>query len=444
MSRVLTLEKELDSKIQEGTSLVRATGELLEADGRDMTAEERAAIDKNMGEVQSLRARIDRAKGDEDLVQQLESMSTGRMKGGTGNGIVVPGALSLAGGRTLSLGQQFTRSPAYEFIKTGRHHTQSQWSTGGVELVMTDATAWPPELRSTVVTTQPGSAGPLVIPQYLPGVLPQLFRRVVVPELFSQGTTTSNALVYMQELPWINVAAKVAEGTDKPEATLQFQAVTEFVRKDAIWIPVSEEALEDIPYLESYIDARLRAALEMEEEDQVLNGTGVAPNLLGILNRLGLTAAMARVDPETNADVILKQVMAIFANSFLMPDAIVMNPKDWTDCVLSKTTTGAYINCCPGGGPFNNLPNTALWGIRVVLTPMMPAGTALIGAFKEGGQLFRHGGLRVEATNSHADFFVKNLVAIRAEERIALCIYRPSAFGKVTNLNQAAAAPPVG
>jgi HK97 family phage major capsid protein len=64
----------------------------------------------------------------------------------------------------------------------------------------------------------------------------------------------------------------------------------------------------------------------------------------------------------------------------------------------------------------------------------MTAGTALVGAFKTAAQIFRKGGVRVEASNSHADFFVKNLVAIRAEERLALAVYRPAAFGEVTGL----------
>ena len=65
----------------------------------------------------------------------------------------------------------------------------------------------------------------------------------------------------------------------------------------------------------------------------------------------------------------------------------------------------------------------------------MAAGTALVGAFKTAAQLFRKGGLRVEASNSHSDFFTKNLVAIRAEERLALAVYRSAAFGTVTGLN---------
>ena len=76
-----------------------------------------------------------------------------------------------------------------------------------------------------------------------------------------------------------------------------------------------------------------------------------------------------------------------------------------------------------------------LWGLPVALTSAIVAGTALVGAFKTASQIFRKGGLRVEASNCHASFFVENKIAIRAEERLALAVYRPSAFGTVTGLN---------
>jgi hypothetical protein len=44
-------------------------------------------------------------------------------------------------------------------------------------------------------------------------------------------------------------------------------------------------------------------------------------------------------------------------------------------------------------------------------------------------------GLPKTASNSHSDYFVKRLVAILADLREALAIYRPGAFGQVTGLD---------
>jgi hypothetical protein len=110
-----------------------------------------------------------------------------------------------------------------------------------------------------------------------------------------------------------------------------------------------------------------------------------------------------------------------------------MNPRDWAATIMMKTTTGEYYT----GGPFASIQAPTLWGLPVAFSPVVPAGTAIVGAFQQGAQVFWRGGIRVEASNSHADFFIRNLVAIRAERRFALCVYRPAAFAKVTNLNSA-------
>ena len=108
----------------------------------------------------------------------------------------------------------------------------------------------------------------------------------------------------------------------------------------------------------------------------------------------------------------------------------MLNPTNWFTVATSKDTTGQYF----GGGPFSSLPTATIWGTAVAITPSIVANTALVGAFGTMSQIFRKGGIRVEASNSHQDFFIKNLVA-SGGRRLALAVYRPGAFGKVTGLN---------
>jgi HK97 family phage major capsid protein len=286
------------------------------------------------------------------------------------------------------------------------------------------------ELSAVTLDTSSGSGGPLILPQVIPGILELPRVALMVNDLIPQGTTNSNAVLYLREKTFTNAAAAVAEGATKPESTLVFDQATAPVQKIAHWLPVTEEMLEDYPAIQSFIDARLRYGLDRTREDQLLNGTGIAPNLLGILATPGLTAAQAR-GADTTMDAVLKEIVKIATAALIQPDAVVMNPINWQTVQLAKNANGNYL----GSGPWAPPQPPTLWGFPVAVTPAIVANTALVGAFRTGAQVFNKGGVRVEISNSHSDFFVKNLIAIRAEERLALAVYRPSGFGLVTGLN---------
>jgi HK97 family phage major capsid protein len=422
MSKVATLERALSAKGKEGLSLLTVTMETCEKANREMTAEERAAIDTISADCKALQAKIERVRGDETLARELDALSQGiAQSAAAATARLLPPAAGVPA-RRMSLGEQFARSEQYQYFATHQHRTSSAWRSPTVEIF---DPRW-----ATTLTEDPASGGSLVIPQYLPGIVPFPTPPIVVADLFSQGTTTSNAIVYMKETAFTNTAAAVAEGAAKPESALVFASVTDPVRKIAHWLPVSEEMLEDVAQITSYINARLSLGVQLAEDNQLLNGDGVAPDLVGVLNRPGLAASHALTAPENNADAMLKQTMAIFASSYVMPDGYVMNPANWTSTILLKTTQGQYLVA----GPFSPIQRPTLWGLPVAVSPSMAAGTGLVGSFKMSAQIFRNGGMRVEASNSHQDFFIKNLVAIRAEERLALCVYRPGAFGTVTGL----------
>ncbi len=156
------------------------------------------------------------------------------------------------------------------------------------------------------------SGGDLIITQYQPGILPLLFKRLVVADLLASGTTETNSISYMKETTFTNAAAAVAEGAPKPESTLAFDLVNDLVVKIAHWLPVTDEMLDDVLQIRSYIDARLQLGLSIAEEDQLLNGSGTAPNMTGLLNRSGLTTATTRSGSVTNADAIFTAMMTVF------------------------------------------------------------------------------------------------------------------------------------
>jgi HK97 family phage major capsid protein len=383
--------------------------------GRVMTDEERAKVQTKLDEAKAIKARIDAAQSDANMLAELDRLTAGMEAAQPqrhGNG-------QQPAREVRSLGHQFVADAAYrEFIKRGGHRVTGAWTSPGVEL------------QATVLSEGAGSGGPLIIPDYQPGIVPLLFKRLVVADLIAPGTTTGNLIQYMKETTFTNAAATVAEAGTKPESTLVFASATSPVQKIAHWIPVTEEMLEDYAQTQSIIDARLRLGLDLTEEDQLLNGNGTPPNLTGLMNLSGLTAAQAR-GADTNMDAIFKQMTTIATTVFVVPDAFVINPANWQTVQLAKDANGNYL----GAGPWARAQVPMLWGVPGAVTPSIVANTALVGGFRSSAQIFRRGGTRVEASNSHSTFFVENKVAIRAEERLALVSYRDAAFGKVTGLN---------
>ena len=285
-----------------------------------------------------------------------------------------------------------------------------------------------------------GAAGTLALPNYLPGIVDLRYAPVGVGDLFSQGTTDSPIISYVKQSAETVAAAGVAEKGAKPQADFTLARVNEQVGKIAVVAKLTDEMLQDAAQAESFLTNRLIGQVMREEENEVLNGAGY-PALAGVLGRSGLTTAISAgttgtlADPSKLVDAIFKQVTAIRTTAFVEPDAIVINPTDWQYIRLARDANGQYY----AGGPFTGAYGNAqpsnvdmLWGLKVVTSPRIASGTVLVGGFQEGGQLFKRQGITVEMTNSNEDDFKNNLVAVRAETRSALAIYRPAAFGKVT------------
>jgi HK97 family phage major capsid protein len=283
------------------------------------------------------------------------------------------------------------------------------------------------QMKGTLMEVQ-GGAGPgggLTPPQWRTGIVETLFQRLTVADLLASEQTSASQLRYVVEGTALNMAAPTAEGGQKPESTLGFTETVEPVRKIATYIGVSDELLEDAVQIQSYVNSRLSLFVRIKEEDQLLYGSGSAPNLQGLLNRSGIQNHSRGT--FTNLDAI-RQMITKSRDSFLEPDAVVIHPAQWENIELLKDGQGAYY-----GDPFRGGPRT-LWNLPVVVTNVIGNGTALVGSFGQAAAIHRRGALTVEASNSHSDWFTKDLVAIRAETCLALAVYRPASFVRGTAL----------
>ncbi len=284
-----------------------------------------------------------------------------------------------------------------------------------------------------------GLGGQLVAPQLLPGIVPLRFQRLLVSDLFAQGTTTSSSVSYVIESAFQDLTATVAEKGTKPQLDLTLARRQDNVSKIANTAKITDEMFHDAAEFQSYLQNRMMFGVQRVEEVQVLNGNGTSPNLQGVLNRTGLASTIATAAGLTALKAmegIYNQITALRAVSFVEPDALVINPTDWQTIRLGKDGQGQYYAGGPFTGAYGNggsgVEQTSVWGLRAVVTTAIPQGSVLVGGFQECGQIFRRQGLTLAMTDSNVDDFVNNLITLRCEERLALAVYRPAGFGKVT------------
>lgn len=274
---------------------------------------------------------------------------------------------------------------------------------------------------TSLTTDAAGSVGALVQPQRVAGTeLPQ--RRMTIRALLAQGNTNSSSIEYDKEKLFTNNAAPVAEGALKPQSELQYEDAVAQVRTIAHWMRASVQILADAPALRSIIDQRLRYGLAFAEEVQLLTGSGSGQNLSGLITNATAYAAPGSLTATTPVDVIRLMILQVALAEY-PANGIVMNPIDMAAIEMSKDTAGGYLIGDPQG-----TINKRLWGLPVVETQAVTVDKALVGAFDLAAQIFDRQDATVEVSTEDQDNFVKNKVTIRAEERLALAIYRPAAL----------------
>lgn len=258
-------------------------------------------------------------------------------------------------------------------------------------------------------------------------VVPYATRPIQLLDVIPGGNTDQSSVVYMEETTFTPAAAEIAEAGQYPEAALAYTERTSSVRKIAVFLPVTDEQLEDVPQMQGILNQRLPFFLRQRLDTQIISGNGTPPNLLGLAAVSGIQTQARSTDPSP--DAIYKAMVKVRVTGRAMPNVIVLHSTDLQNIRLLRTADGIYIFGNPtDGGQFR------LWGLPVAETDAYSAGTGYVGDFAGFSQLVEKRGIEVKVSDSHSDFFIKGTQAIRADFRVALVFYRPAAFCTVTGL----------
>jgi HK97 family phage major capsid protein len=282
--------------------------------------------------------------------------------------------------------------------------------------------------KTTITSSTVGSSTPgILVPSRVPGIVKPPVRPLRVRDLIPFGTTQNNAVEFVKENVFTNAASPQTEGGDKAESALTFTIDYANVRTIAHWIPATSQVLADFAQLQGYIDTRLLDGLADEEDDQLLMGDGVGLSIHGLTHEATAYAGTYDAGSDTRLDKLNHALAELEAGNY-QADGWVLNPVDLRIIqVIKENIGGANLGAYVFGGPNSSLPVT-IWGLPVAVTTAMTVGKFLVGNFRNYCMGFDRMMSRIDVSTEHEDYFIKNMVAIRAEERIALAIFKGAAF----------------
>jgi HK97 family phage major capsid protein len=401
-------------KIEDGTVIV--------------DAEQKAAFDKNMVEIKDIQGLL-HGMDEMKRIQEWGEQTTSKSLAAEVDAVDASDVNVITQG-FQSVGAAFLASDEFKALAGGHNGVNMpspfEYKTELASMEYKD-------VYSSMPTGTPGQFGrverdAIVIPPK---------RKSRVRDLFPSRRTTAAIIEYFRMTGFTNNAAMVAEYASssfgaKPQSTMTFVGAQSPVRTLAHWEAAHRNVLSDEPQLRSIIDNELLYGLRLEEDDQILNGIGTGENLEGILQNSDIqsyswSAGASSPVADTKADAIRRAATLAFL-AYYEPSGVVLHPNDWEDIELNKDLNGQYLMAVS----IQQGAEARLWRMPVIDTPAIAEGTALVGAFGTGAQLYDRETANIRISEQHEDFFVRNAIVILAEQRMALAVKRPESFVEVT------------
>lgn len=268
------------------------------------------------------------------------------------------------------------------------------------------------------------SAGALVVNDRLNTIVPAVRADLNLLDLITRMPTASDTVEYVKVTGETNNAAPVLEATStsngaKPESAVALAVVTAVVETIAHWIPVTRRAASDARQLMAYIDDFLLYGLADALIGEIVAGSGTSPHLVGIANTSGV---QAQAYSNSLLETTRKAQTLVRAGAKVAPTAYAMTPQDWEAIDLLQDNENRYYF----GGPAR-MGVPVLWGLPVVQSDQLTTGVAYVADWRQA-ILWDREQANLLMTDSHSDFFIRNILVVLAEMRAGFGIQRPAAF----------------
>ncbi|WP_236185813.1 phage major capsid protein [Pseudomonas juntendi] len=340
-------------------------------------------------------------QGLKDRVQDLEQKSARR------------GAPSGPGGEDaiVKMADAFTKSGQFEALKSGSP------TTGRVTVENV-------AIKSLTNAGQgvAGSTSYSATAQRQPGLYNDPRRDLSLLDYLPSLPASSATFEYMQIKDYTNNATEQEEeGQQKAQTSIDAELETANIATVAHWTRASKQVLDDTPALGQQIGNLLNYGLLEKLESRLIAGPGGKGKIKGLIGYAVPHVVVGTLKP---VDAIGQAVTAMKTSGW-QARLIIMNPDDWFSISSERDADGQYVL----GSPRDPAP-PVLWGVPVITSGSMPAGTVLLLDTTQVAMLDREQPTLM-LSREDGNNFTSNLVTLLAELRAGLAVFSTGAVRSV-------------
>jgi len=254
-----------------------------------------------------------------------------------------------------------------------------------------------------------------------PGVGQIPTRAPFIRELFQNQNTSSEYVKYNDQETIVRDAKNVAGcAASTHNSKITWQVRTMEIKKVRDFVDVCIDMMEDYDYVQGEITNLVSTDVRLRVDEQLLLGTNTGTELNSVDAVASTFAAGDYASTVTAANLMdLIQVSSCLIsdagqNNAYSANYVLINPVDWCLLKLTKDANNRYL--IPN---FITDDGVNIGSVQVIANNLVPAGEMYIGDFTKG-TVFSRRGMTVEFGFENNDNFEREIVTVKAYERLNL------------------------